>query len=134
MTSLASQRAVGAYVNFHSNAEMWLDPYGYTAKLPADYATQQANGKNVTTSMKAVNGATYTYGPIYTTIYPASGGTVDWTYDSLKIILSQACELRGNSFQPSPTLILPIGQEVLAGIFTLADDAAALLASKQAEQ
>jgi murein tripeptide amidase MpaA len=126
MTSLAAQRKVIAYVNFHSNAEMWLDPYGYTARLPADYNAQQANAKNVTAVIHSVNNATYAYGPIYTTIYPASGGTVDWTYDSLKIVLSQACELRGNSFQPSPTLIVPVGQEILAGVIQLADNAAKL--------
>jgi len=77
-----------------------------------------------------VNGATYAYGPIYTTIYPASGGTCDWTYDApsagnggLGIVLSQACEVRGSSFQPSPSLILPIGEEILAGVYALADDA-----------
>jgi len=129
MSALAKERQVVAYVNFHSNAEMWLDPYGYTNKLPADYNTQQRNGQTVTAAIKAVNGATYVYGPIYTTIYPASGGTVDWTYDSLKIVLSQACELRGNSFQPSPSLILPIGQEILAGVFKLADNGVALYSS-----
>jgi carboxypeptidase B len=131
LTSLAAKRKVVAYVNFHSNAEMWLDPYGYTAKLPADYNLQQANGRNVTTAIKSVNGQTYQYGPIYTTIYPASGGTCDWTYDSLKIVLSQACELRGSSFQPPPNQIVPISAEIFAGLLELADDAAALLAAGQ---
>jgi len=125
MSNLTKTRKVIGYVNFHSNAEMWLDPYGYTARLPADYTAQQNNAKSVTTAIHAVNGQTYTYGPVYTTIYPASGGTIDWTYDSLKITLSQACELRGNSFQPSPSLIVPIGQEILAGILKLADNAGA---------
>jgi len=122
LTKLVGSTKVIAYVNFHSNAEMWLDPYGYTARLPPDYDAQEANAKNVTTAIKAVHGETYVYGPVYTTIYPASGGTLDWTYESLKIKLSQACELRGNSFQPSPTLIVPVGQEILAGLYKLADD------------
>jgi len=135
LTTLAKSRPVIGYVNFHANAEMWLDPWGYTATHPTDYNTQQSNGKAVTTAIKAVNGASYAYGPIYTTIYPASGGTCDWTYDAasagnggLGIILSQACEVRGNSFQPSPTLILPIGQEILQGVYSLADDGLNLFA------
>jgi hypothetical protein len=131
MTALVSKRKVVAYVNFHSNAEMWLDPYGYKAALPADYNTQEDNGRTVTNAIKSINNATYAYGPIYTTIYPASGGTVDWTYDSLKIVLSQACELRGNSFQPSPTLIVPIGREILAGIAQLAHNGEGLLQAQQ---
>jgi len=125
LTELAGSSNVVAYVNFHANAEMWLDPYGYTAKLPPDYQAQEDSAKNVTTAIKAVHGQTYAYGPVYTTIYPASGGTLDWTYAVLNIILSQACELRGDSFQPSPTLIVPIGQEILAGVYKLADDAVA---------
>jgi len=135
LTTLVASRPVIGYVNFHANAEMWLDPWGYTAAHPADYTTQQNNGKAVTDAIKAVNGAAYAYGPIYTTIYPASGGTCDWTYDApsagskgLGIVLSQACEVRGNSFQPSPTLILPIGEEILQGVYKLADDALALYA------
>jgi len=110
------------YVNFHSYAESWLDPYGYTATHPKDYTVQEANGKNVTTAIKAVHGQTYAYGPAYTTIYPASGVPSDWTYDTLGVVLSQAVELRGNSFQPSPTLIQPIGEEIMAGVLKLADD------------
>jgi len=111
-----------AYVNFHSYAESWLDPYGYTVQKPKDYTAQENNGKAATDAIKAVNGQTYAYGPAYTTIYPASGIPSDWTYDTLKVILSQAVELRGNSFQPSPTLIQPIGAEITQGILTLAND------------
>jgi len=110
------------YVNFHSYDESWLDPYGYTATRPTDYTAQEGNAKNGTTAIKAVHGQTYAYGPAYTTIYPASGIPSDWTYDQLKVILSQAIELRGNSFQPSPTLIQPIGEEIIAGMMTFADD------------
>jgi len=112
------------YVNFHSYDESWLDPYGYTSAKPADYTEQETNAKNCTTAIKSVNGAVYAYGPAYTTIYPASGVPSDWVYDSLKVKLSQAVELRGNSFQPPPNLIIPIGEEMLVGVLQLAMDVA----------
>jgi len=111
-----------AYVNFHSYAELWLDPWGWTAAKPADYNVQQSNGLNVTKAIQAVHGQVYGYGPAYTTIYPASGVPSDWIYDQLKVKLSQAVELRGNSFQPPPSIIVPTGEEILAGVLKLADD------------
>jgi len=111
-----------AYINFHSNAQMWLNAYGYTAKKPADYTLQEAQAKNATAAIKAVHSQSYEYGPAYTTIYPAAGVPSDWIYDKYKVKFSQAVELRGDSFQPSPTLILPIGQEIMAGVIKLADD------------
>jgi len=109
------------YINFHSYAELWLTPYGYTANRPKDYNIQESTAKSITTAIFQVHGQQYGYGPAYTTIYPASGIPSDWTYDSLGVVFSQAVELRGNSFQPPPTLIVPNGEEILAGVLVLAD-------------
>jgi len=119
------------YVNFHSYAQLWLNNYGYTATRPKDYNAQESMAKSATDAIAAVHGQKYGYGPAYTTIYPASGIPSDWTYDSLGVIYSQAIELRGNSFQPPPNIIVPCGEEILAGILVLAD---AVLAQAQAEQ
>jgi len=107
------------YINFHSYAELWLTNYGYTRNLPADYDTQEATAKKITDAIRAVHGQQYGYGPAYTTIYPAAGIPSDWTYDALKVVFSQAVELRGNSFQPPPSIILPTGEEIIAGVFEL---------------
>jgi len=109
------------YINFHSYAELWLTNYGYTKNLPADYNVQEATAKKITDAIKAVHGQQYGYGPAYTTIYPAAGIPSDWTYDDLQTVFSQAVELRGNSFQPPPNIILPTGEEIIAGVFELAN-------------
>jgi len=109
------------YINFHSYDESWLTNYGYTKNLPTDYNLQEATAKKITDSIRTVHGQQYRYGPAYTTIYPAAGIPSDWTYDDLKTVLSQAVELRGNSFQPPPNLIIPVGEEILAGVLELAD-------------
>jgi len=113
---LASLPRLKGYINFHSYAELWLTPYGYTATKPRDYDTQMAFGKAATAAIKAVHGISYPYGPAYTTIYPASGIISDWAYDKLKVVLSQAVELRGTSFAPPPTEIRPNGEEILAAV------------------
>jgi hypothetical protein len=119
---ISNMTKLQGYINFHSNAEMWLNAYGYTAKKPADYAAQEQNAKNATAAIKAVSGSNYGYGPAYTTIYPAAGVPSDWVYDKFHVKFSQAVELRGDSFQPSPTMIIPIGKEIMQGVLKLADD------------
>jgi plastocyanin len=112
---------LAGYINFHSYAELWLTNYGYTATRPKDYNIQEATAKNVTDAIKAVHGQQYGYGPAYTTIYPAACIPSDWTYDNLGVVFSTACELRGNSFQPAPSLIVPNGEEIAAGVYALCD-------------
>jgi len=119
---ISNMTKLQGYINFHSNAEMWLNAYGYTSKKPADYAAQEQNAKNTTAAIKSVSGSDYGYGPAYTTIYPAAGVPSDWVYDKFHVKFSQAVELRGDSFQPSPTMIIPIGKEIMQGVLKLADD------------
>jgi len=111
---LATLKNLKGYINFHSNAQSWLTPYGYSRNHPKDYNTQEAFAKTATTAIHAVNGERYPYGPAYTTIYPASGIISDWVYDKLGCVISQAVELRGSSFSPPASLIKPNGAEIFA--------------------
>jgi len=117
---LATLKNLKGYINFHSNAQSWLTPYGYTNKRPTDYSTQEAWAKEATDAIRAVNGERYPYGPAYTTIYPASGIISDWVYDKLGVVLSQATELRGSSFSPPASLIKPNGAEIFAAAKAMA--------------
>ena len=91
------------YANIHTTAQQFLLPYGYTRDLPADY-------DDLMTFHNAVNDAmdyNYAVGPVYTTIYPASGIPSDAYYDGNGITrpvkYSTAWEWRGGGFQPNPT-------------------------------
>ncbi|MBU6412689.1 MAG: hypothetical protein KGS45_04390 [Planctomycetes bacterium] len=101
------------HIDFHSYSQLILSPWGYTATLPPDAATFDALNARMVASIRAVHGLTYTAGPIYTTIYPASGGSGDWTY-GVRNILGYGWELRDTGqfgFELPADQIVPTGQE-----------------------
>jgi len=111
-----------AYVNFHSYSQEWMSPWGYTDAYPADYATQNALSAAATTAIKNTHGKEYIYGPIATTIYPASGSSADYAYGVCGIVYSYGVELRDTGafgFLLPPEEIVPSGQEIYAAIVAM---------------
>uniref|UniRef100_A0A8B9KUK6 Carboxypeptidase A1 n=1 Tax=Astyanax mexicanus TaxID=7994 RepID=A0A8B9KUK6_ASTMX len=82
-----------AFVSIHSYSQMLLYPYGYTRTPCKDQAELHELAKKAVTDLKSLYGTSYKYGSIITTIYQASGGTIDWTYDQ-GIKYSYTFELR----------------------------------------
>ena len=65
----------------------------------------------------------YDYGPIYSTIYPAAGGTVDWVYDATHAF-AFTIEMRDTGqygFLLPPEQIIPTAEENFAAVLYLAD-------------
>jgi murein tripeptide amidase MpaA len=118
---LAALPRLKGYINFHSYGQLFLTPYGYTIVKPRDYDVQQAWAKASVDAIKKVSGKTYTYGPTYTAIYPASGSIIDWLYDKGGVVYTSVIELRGNSFAPPASEIKPNGQEILAAVIVHAN-------------
>ena len=108
------------YVDYHSYGELWMSPWGWTSALPPDDPTLEVGSKQICAAINKVHNQKFQYGPVYTTIYPASGGSNDWTYGDGKVLYSYACELRGNSFILPPDQIIPSGQESFAGFKAMA--------------
>ena len=74
-------------------------------------------------AIKATHNKDYVYGPIATTIYPASGSSADYTYGVCGITYSYGVELRDtgkNGFILPPEEIIPQGQEIFAAIVAMA--------------
>jgi murein tripeptide amidase MpaA len=112
---LSLPRCTG-YINFHAYSQLWLSPYGWTSARPADYNAQMSVGNSAAAALRAPYGTSYTVGPIYTTIYPASGSSADFAYTSGGITYAYAPELRPTSnsqygFQLPANQIAPSGQE-----------------------
>jgi len=102
------------YIDFHSYSELWMSPWGYTTSLPKDFTKQNDLSRRCVVAIKAVNGITYDYGPIASTIYPASGSSADYTYGVLDTVYSYGVELRDKGqfgFILPPAQILPSGKE-----------------------
>lgn len=77
---IVNNSRIRAYLDYHSYSQLVMYPWGYTsARCPDD-----AEFDDLTTQMadliKSVHGMTYLHGPVYTTIYPAAGVSVDWVY------------------------------------------------------
>jgi murein tripeptide amidase MpaA len=114
------------YNNFHSYSQLWLSPWGYTNQLPPqpDYGKQMTVGQLAVAEIKKVHGLTYRQGPVYTTIYPASGVLCDDVYGSAGVILSYTCELRdtgASGFLLPPSQIRPNGEEIWASTVAIAN-------------
>ncbi|XP_051546274.1 carboxypeptidase A1-like [Myxocyprinus asiaticus] len=82
-----------AFVSIHSYSQMLLYPYGYTHTPAKDQAELHELARKATTKLQSLYNTRYKYGSIITTIYQASGGTIDWTYDQ-GIKYSYTFELR----------------------------------------
>jgi len=112
------------YVNFHSYSQLWMSPWGWTDAYPADYEQQNALSAAVAKAIFSVHGTRYEYGPISTTIYPASGSSADYTYGVCGIKYSYGAELRDTGrygFLLPADQIVPSGEETLAGIIAMAN-------------
>ncbi|KAH8825266.1 hypothetical protein DL96DRAFT_1612558 [Flagelloscypha sp. PMI_526] len=120
---ITARKSIGAgvagYLDWHSYSQLAMSPYGYScSKAAADATELNSLVAGFATALKAVHGTTFDSGPICTTIYQVSGGSVDWVYDS-GIKYSLTVELRdtGNyGFVLPASQILPSGEEVWAGV------------------
>lgn len=111
------------YISFHSYSQLWMTPWGWTDARPRDYGIQNAMSAATVAALTKVYGTQYVYGPISTTIYPASGNSVDWVYGVLGVIQSSTPELRDKGqygFLLPPREIKPSGEETYAALKTYA--------------
>ncbi|MFN0131981.1 MAG: M14 family zinc carboxypeptidase [Phycisphaerales bacterium] len=119
---IANPRFAG-YIDIHSYSQLIMSPWAYTSALPPNHSVFQQLNAAMAQAVFNTHGKTYTFGPIYTTIYPASGGGVDWVYGA-RDILAFTFELRDtgvNGFLLPPDQIIPTGQETYAAVLTLAE-------------
>ncbi|CAF1432857.1 unnamed protein product [Adineta steineri] len=110
------------YINFHSYSQLWMTPWGYTTKKPAQFKLQDDGSVQAVNALAAVFGTKYIHGNIGATIYVASGNTVDWTSGTANITFSYAVELRDTGeygFLLPENQIIPTGKETLAGELAL---------------
>jgi hypothetical protein len=123
---MAAHPEIRAYMDYHSYSQLILWPFGYTSSEPPepDRTTFYTLGERMQALIQAVHGQYYEPGPINTTIYPASGGSVDWAYGD-QGIFGFTIELRPVSFIPGfelpPDEIIPTCEENLPAILHLTE-------------
>lgn len=106
-------------VSSSTNHTNHLLAYGYSCTvLATNNNVLQALAKGVATAIKAVYGTSYQYGPICSTIYQATGTSVDYVNDVTGAKYTFTIELRDtgtNGFVLPASQILPTGVETYAG-------------------
>ncbi|XP_066506063.1 carboxypeptidase A1-like [Hoplias malabaricus] len=110
-----------AFVSIHSYSQMLLYPYGYIRTPCTDHAELDALAKKAITDLKSLYGTNYKYGSIINTIYQASGGTIDWTYNQ-GIKYSYTFELRDTGrfgFVLPANQIIPTAQETWLALMAI---------------
>ncbi|NXD07583.1 CBPA1 Carboxypeptidase, partial [Nothocercus nigrocapillus] len=104
---------IKAFVSIHSYSQLLLYPYGYTATPVPDREELHQVAEKAVAALASAYGTKFKYGSIITTIYEASGGTIDWTYNQ-GIKYSFTFELRDTGrygFLLPASQILPAARE-----------------------
>jgi len=111
------------FIDWHSYGQLYMGPYGWSSAPPPDAKVQSDLGTGNTAVIQAVNGTIYDYGRIYNIIYPASGSSADWGYDTGKVVYSYGVELRDTGtygFLLPADQIRPQGAEIYASLVNTA--------------
>ncbi|XP_041112204.1 carboxypeptidase A1-like [Polyodon spathula] len=118
VTFIQQHGQIKSFISVHSYSQLLMVPYGYTCDKPADYQELENVGKSAASALKSLYGTSYQVGNICDVIYPASGGSIDWSYD-YGIKYSFAFELRDTGrygFILPANQIIPTAQETWLGL------------------
>ncbi|OLN88091.1 Metallocarboxypeptidase A-like protein [Colletotrichum chlorophyti] len=120
LTKTKSAQGLKLFIDFHAYSQLFMTPYGYSCSVVNAKNTElQALARGAVAAIKAVHGTTYKYGPICTTIYKATGSSVDYVSDVVKADYTFTQELRdtGNyGFVLPASQIIPTSEETFAGV------------------
>jgi len=125
LTNVASNPAQRfCYMDIHAYGNLFMTPYGYASRLPANYAAQKQLADGCAAAIARTHGLTFRTGNVFNTIYQASGASNDYAYDVSNFRYSFAIECRGSNFNPPPVPnILQSGQEMFAALQVVARQA-----------
>ncbi|KAL1777559.1 carboxypeptidase A5 isoform X1 [Sigmodon hispidus] len=110
-----------ALISIHSYSQMIMFPYGHTVEPVPNHDELFTLAKDAVKALYKVHGIEYIFGSISTTLYVASGITVDWAYDN-GIKYAFSFELRDTGqygFLLPASQIIPTAQETWMAIRTI---------------
>uniref|UniRef100_A0A673T749 Carboxypeptidase A1 n=1 Tax=Suricata suricatta TaxID=37032 RepID=A0A673T749_SURSU len=109
------------FVDLHSYSQLLMYPYGYTVKKAPDADELDKVARRAAKALASLSGTTYQVGPTCTTVYPASGSSIDWAYDN-GIKYAFTFELRDTGhygFLLPADQIIPTAEETWLGLKTI---------------
>ncbi|XP_059048581.1 zinc carboxypeptidase-like [Achroia grisella] len=110
------------YLSFHSFSQLLLIPFGNTTEPLANYNDAVNIGRRAMGALSARYGTMYTTGNIAEAIYLATGGSVDWVKEVIKVPLVYCYEFRDKGqygFNLPADQILPNSEETMDSIVEL---------------
>jgi len=114
---------LAGHIDFHSYSQLVLSPWGYTTALAPNNEAFLALGNEMKDAIRRTNGVNYTAGPIASTLYIASGSSVDHAYGAHGVP-SYTIEVRDTGsygFVMPVSEILPNATENFQAALELAD-------------
>jgi carboxypeptidase A2 len=115
-----SGQTIFAGISMHTYGQYWLMNFGHQSAgqcvQSPDHGVQYELVDKVALATQATHGTNWRWGSICTTLYPASGNTIDYMYGAVGILYAYLPELRGSSFIVSPDQIQPSFEEIWAGL------------------
>ncbi|ELK24444.1 Carboxypeptidase A4 [Myotis davidii] len=109
------------FIDLHSYSQLLMYPYAYTANEAADADELDEVARRAATALASLSGTQYRVGPSATTVYQASGSSVDWAYDN-GIKYAFTFELRDTGhygFLLPADQIIPTAEETWLGLKTI---------------
>ncbi|XP_062956639.1 carboxypeptidase A4 isoform X2 [Cynocephalus volans] len=109
------------FIDLHSYSQLLMYPYGYTIRKAPDGDELDEVARRAARALASLSGTEYQVGPTCTTIYPASGSSVDWAYDH-GIKYAFTFELRDTGhygFLLPANQIIPTAEETWLGLKTI---------------
>ncbi|XP_028167844.1 zinc carboxypeptidase-like [Ostrinia furnacalis] len=120
ISSLADD--IELYLSMHSSGQLLLLPFGNTTEPLANYYDAMKIGRRAMGALSVRYGTPYTTGNIAEAIYLATGTSIDWVKEALKIPLVYCYELRDRGtyghLLPADQ-ILPSGEETMDSILEM---------------
>ncbi|PNJ40114.1 CPA4 isoform 4 [Pongo abelii] len=109
------------FIDLHSYSQLLMYPYGYSVKKAPDAEELDKVARRAAKALASVSGTEYQVGPTCTTVYPASGSSIDWAYDN-GIKFAFTFELRDAGtygFLLPANQIIPTAEETWMGLKTI---------------
>ncbi|CAH2094778.1 unnamed protein product [Euphydryas editha] len=113
---------IDMYIATHSFGHLLLLPFGNSTEPYGNYHDAMNIGRRAMGALSVRYGTMYRTGNIAEAIYRATGGSVDWVKEQIKVPLVYVYEFRDNGtygFLLPPSQILPNSEEVMDSLLEL---------------
>jgi len=119
---MGHKKDIQVVITMHTYSQIWIHPYGHVRNsYPADVTDLHETGLQAAAALKKLYGTEYKVGSGADTLYPASGGSDDWSKGKAGIKYVYLLELRPedsviDGFILEPRYLLPTGRETWEGV------------------